>query len=395
MTESFSPFTYDYDGTDILYGRGSIDRIGDSLDDFESDSVLVVCGSNVGSNAAVMEPLHSALADYEVSVFDETTPAKSVATLENAVDRLEVEDPDAIVGIGGGSSLDIARQLSVFAAAERDLSTFRAAALEGRTLEPVPASPLTPVIVVPTTFAGAGLSSGGSIELLSAEDSPTGHALRTCGTCRPQTVVYDPALYETTPRGTLAGSAMNGFNKGIETLYARSSNPITRTLAGRGLGTVRRAFPTAVDDAGSMESAVVGSILVQFRRQTSVIHAFGHGFSYHYPIQQGLIHAVVTPHVLRYVFDRADGNRRATADALGIDVGPMNDDDVAAAIVDDVRALRDSLDLPTRLRDIDAVSRSDFRRIAAFVRDDVPDERAPPGLEPTTDAIERVLHDAW
>jgi hypothetical protein len=50
----------------------------------------------------------------------------------------------------------------------------------------------------------------------------------------PQSVSYDPELFATTPKPILAASAMNGFDKGLETVYARNATPITdaRPLGG-------------------------------------------------------------------------------------------------------------------------------------------------------------------
>jgi len=87
--------------------------------------VLIVCGSHVGANEAVMAPLRRNLGDRLVGVFDETTPEKDIETVYDGIETMEAMDPDALIGVGGGSSLDIARQMSVFAAAGRSLSDVR------------------------------------------------------------------------------------------------------------------------------------------------------------------------------------------------------------------------------------------------------------------------------
>jgi alcohol dehydrogenase class IV len=52
---------------------------------------------------------------------------------------------------------------------------------------------------------------------------------------------------------------------------------------------------------------------VQFQRKTSVVHAFGHGFSRRYTLQQGDVHAVLVPHVLEYLFSKIDLRRELLA----------------------------------------------------------------------------------
>jgi alcohol dehydrogenase class IV len=302
---------------------------------------------------------------------------------------------DVLVGVGGGSSLDIARQMSVFAADGRPLAEFRAAANEGRSLSADPTAPLTPVVVVPTTFAGADISSGGSIQVLAADESPTGQPISCRGRIWPTGMFYDPDLFETTPQGAIAGSAMNGFNKGIETVYAADGTPITDATCVRGLRLLRESFPDLPGDAETMERAVVGIILAQFKRTITVVHAFGHGFARRYPVQQGRVHAILVPHVLRYIFRKVDGQRHVLADGFEVDADGRSDEDVAAAVVEEVVTVRDSFDLPTRLRELDPVDREDFRRIAEFIVDDAPMDYAPEGLDATVDEVEAVLHDAW
>lgn len=388
-------FEFEYDGSDLVFGRGCVERLGRHLDEYGYGRALVVTGTNVGSNPDVMDPVSAGLGDRLVGVFDETTPEKLAATAFEGIDVMARENPDVLVGVGGGSSLDIARQMSVFAADGRSLDYFEEAARAGRSVTPEPSGTLTPVVVIPTTFAGADVSGGGSIEVLGPDESPTGQPVRMSGWIQPDAMVYDPALFETTPMGALAGSAMNGFNKGIETPYSRSASPITHATAVRGLQYLREGLPNLQGDAGAMERAIIGIILVQFRRQTSIIHAYGHGFSRRYDLQQGVAHAVMAPHVLRYLFEHVDASRGVLADGLGVETSGVSSDVLAEEIVSTVESVRDALDLPAQLRDIDVVDRGDFPAIAEFILDDPAMDRAPEGLDPTVDELEAVLHAGW
>lgn len=395
MLPNTDGFEFDYAGSDLIYGRGCVERLGEKLDEYGYERALVVTGTNVGANTDVIDPITAGLGGRRVTVFDETTPQKRADTAFDGIDVMRRTEPDVLVGVGGGSSLDIARQMSVFAADGRSLSHFRGTARDGRVESPDPDGPLTPVIVVPTTFAGADISGGGSIEVFSTDESPTGQPIRMSGWIRPVAMFYDPNLFDTTPMSALAGSAMNGFNKGIETPYAQAATPITDATAVRGLRMLRDALPALPDNAAAMDRAVVGIILVQFERQTSIIHAFGHGFSRRYDLQQGVAHAIIAPHVLRYLFEHVDASRTVLAEGLGIDTASLTADELADAIVAAVEAVRDALDLPTQLRALDGVEESHLPAIAEFIIDDPALDRAPLELEPTVDELEDVLRAAW
>ena len=392
-------FDSEYDGCDVLYGRGRVANLGEYLAGSGVDGALVVCGANVGANDALMDPIRAGLGDRHVGTFDGTTPEKRAEDAFDLLAAASTADADALVAVGGGSSLDVARQASVLAADGRDLAALEAEAREGA-IDPPTAEQAFPVVVVPTTFAGADLSAGGSLEVLPADASPTGHPLTVSGSAMPVADVLDPNLFETTPRSVLAGSAMNGFDKGIETMYARDASPVSDATAIHGTRLLSRSLPIVAgdrvgDEAAAMDRAVAGTLLVQIDRKVSLVHAFGHGFARRYDVQQGAIHAVVVPHVLAYLFEEVDAGRRALAAGFGIDAEGRDDVAVAEAVVDAVADVRDALPVPNRLRDVGPVREADLPAIAEFIAEDPPMERAPAGIDASPERIEGVLRGAW
>ncbi|WP_227356445.1 iron-containing alcohol dehydrogenase family protein [Haladaptatus salinisoli] len=400
MFRMVDAFEYEYRDCDLIYGRGCVGRLGDYLAERGLDRALVVCGSNVGANDDLMNPVEGGLGERLTGVFDRTTSEKRAETAFEVVDALRETDADVLVGVGGGSSLDVARQASVLAADDRSLAELRDEARDGEIGSFDSNGEKPPVIVVPTTFAGADVSSGGSVEILSAAESPTAQPVSVGGSAMPISDFADPSLFETTPVGALAGSAMNGFDKGIETPYARDADPVSDATAVHGLRLLSEALPRVAGDeepadAAATERAVVGLLLVQLDRKISVVHAFGHGFARRYAVQQGAAHAVVVPHVLRYLFEGVDANRAALAEGFGIDPANHSDAELADAVVDAVAEVRDALDAPTRLRELPETRRADLLAIAEFIVDDHPMARAPAGLNPTAEEVEAVLREAW
>jgi len=211
----------------------------------------------------------------------------------------------------------------------------------------------------------------------------------------------DPALFETTPESVLAGSAMNGFDKGIETPYAADATPVSDAAAIHGLRLLIDSLPVVAgerahpDPEAAMDRTVAGALLVQIDRKISVIHAVGHGFARRYDVQQGTVHAIAAPHVLAYLFEEVDGSRRALAAGLGVDAEGRSDAAVAEGVVETVAAVRDDLPVPSRLRDLPETSEEDLSAVAEYVVDDWCMDRAPDGLDATPEDIEGVLRAAW
>jgi alcohol dehydrogenase class IV len=395
------PFRFDYDAPVLRFGRGSVADLGDELARQQLDKAFVVAGETVGTTPAVIDPVREGLGDRLAGVFAETTPEKRLATAFDAADRFADLGADAFVAVGGGSSIDVAKVASVLAAGDRSREAAGTEFGERGTVS-VPDGDLPPVVAVPTTLAGADISQVAGITA-SPESGLVGEE-RSGGVgdrrLMPAAVFHDPELAATTPASVLAGSAMNGFDKGIETLYAANATPVTDATAGRGLGLLARGLRDLGENGPSpetLEPVLEGLALVQYGisrpdgSTLSLIHAFGHGLTAGYEVQQGVAHAVVAPHVLEFLFDEVDGRRDLLADALGVG----DADDPADAVVEEVAAVRDALGLPTRLRDVDGPEPGDFPAVAEHVVADSFAANVPAALDLTTDDVEAVLDAAW
>jgi alcohol dehydrogenase len=346
-----------------------------------------------------MDPIREGLGDRLAGEFAETTPEKRLETAFGGADRVAQLDADALVAVGGGSSLDVAKIIAVVADADPSHEDLRET-FESSGSIPAPEGDLRPVVAVPTTLAGADLSMVGSIT--AREDGAVVRGGVYDERLMPAALCYDPELFRTTPHGVLCASAMNGFDKAVETAYANTATPITDGTAVRALRLLSRGLPAlgAGDrDDETLHDAVVGTVLAQYGCSRSdgltpsLIHAFGHGLTRGYDIQQGGAHGIIAPHALRYLFAEVDGSRDLLAEGLGVD--GETPEETAEAVVEAVTEIRDGLGLPTRLREIDDMAESDLSDIAETVHTDGLMPYRPEGLDPTVDELEAVLQEAW
>lgn len=399
-----SSFEFTYDASDIHYGRGCLETLGSVLTEHGWNRALVVCGSTVGTTTAVMDPVIEGLDSRLVGVFDETDASKNVSIARNAVSRVRETEADVLVGLGGGSSLDLAKATAILAASDQSFEEILSIiATDGKL--PIPDRELLPLVSVPTTLAGADLSTGGSVTIDSDQVDEVRGSATTGGFAdqrlMPRAVFYDPALFASTPPEVLSASAMNGFDKGIEMLYSRNATPITDATAIHGLGLLKEGLPDlrGVEPADpALDASVTGTILVQYglsapgASKLSIIHAFGHGLTKHHSMQQGVAHAIMAPHALRFVFDRVDGRRDLLADAFNIN---HDSTDLADSIIQAVTEIRDGLELPTRLQTVTGLEHDDLPMIARATHADPILAAGPPGLDPSVSELTAVLENAW
>ncbi|WP_159903416.1 iron-containing alcohol dehydrogenase family protein [Salinirussus salinus] len=394
-------YRFAYEPGAVRYGEGAAGDLDDELEALGAERALVVAGQTVGTTPEVIDPVREGLGDRLAGVLAETTPDKLVSTALDVVEAMEETGADALVGLGGGSSIDVSKAAAAIASKDSqgvDRAAVGTEMEETGTIAIEGEAP--PVVAVPTTLAGADLSQVAGINADPA----------TCPVAEPvdggvsdpalmsAAVVGDPELVATTPPGILRASAMNGFDKGVETLYTSAATPFTDATAVRGLDVLTDALPD-LGERVTVETAapsLEGLLLVQYGISRpdggtlGLIHAFGHGLTAYSDIQQGAAHAVVAPHALRYLFGEVEGRRELLAEAFGVgDAG-----DPAEAVVEAVADVRDGLGLPARLRDTEGPEPDQFEDVARAVVDDPLIVNLPEGLELTVEDMVGVLEDA-
>ena len=401
MTDDRRRFEFAYRPGEIACAPGCVAGLGSTCERHGWERALVVCGTTVGATPAVMDPVREGLGDRLAGVFDETTPEKYLGTAIEGVRRARETDADVLVAAGGGSSLDVAKVMATLTTYD-DPEAAGERAIDEVSLSLAAADPL-PVVAVPTTLAGADLSTIAGVTFAHGPDAdspPSGGV--SDARLMPAALRYDAGLFRTTPESVLTASAMNGFDKGVEALYTRNSTPVTDGTAVRGLRLLRAGLPTLREeamDADRLDDVLAGIVCVQYgvsepgASKLSIVHAFGHGFSRNTEAHQGVVHGIVAPHVLRYLFGEIDGRRDLLAEALG--VAADGADATAEAVVDAVADVRDDLGLPTRLRTIDGLARSDLDDVAERIVDDPLMSTVPAGLDPTKSDVHEVLDAAW
>ncbi|PSP39937.1 alcohol dehydrogenase [Halobacteriales archaeon QH_7_65_31] len=389
-------FGFAYRPGTIRFGAGTVATLAAELDAQGIDQVLVCCGESVGATAGVRTPVETGLGEHHADTFAGTSARKALTEAAAARDRYREADADAFLALGGGSALDVVKAAAVLTASEQSLPDAARSLAETGTL-PIPDGDLPPILAVPTTLAGADLS-----QMAGLTAGPDSGALneRVAGglsdeRLMPAGLWYDPELFVHTPADVLAASAMNGFDKAVETVYAANATAVTDATAVHALRLCRTALPElggGTDDVETLSDAVAGVMLAQYgisnggSSTLSLIHAFGHGLTAVSDVQQGVAHGAVAPHALSYLFSETDGRRELLAEGLGVES--------AEGVVGRVAEIRDGLRLPTRLADT-AVERSALDRAAEITAEDGLMANAPPELDATESALRDVLAAAW
>ncbi|MCO4848604.1 MAG: iron-containing alcohol dehydrogenase [Yoonia sp.] len=259
-----------------------------------------------------------------------------------------------VIGLGGGSSLDVAKLAALLAGNGRTLAN--AYGVNNAT------GPRLPLILIPTT-AGTG-----------SEVTPI--AIVTTGTAEkmgvvspliiPDIALLDPELTYELPAHVTAATGIDAMVHAIEA-YASASpnnNPVSCALAVEALRLIGGALERAVTlphDIAARADMLLGSLLAGqafANSPVAAVHALAYPIGGHFKVPHGLSNALVLPHVLRFNAETHPDDYAALA-PHAFAGGPAT----AAGLIDGLVTLSKACGLPQTLRDV-GISRDDLPRLA-------------------------------
>ncbi|MBF4619275.1 iron-containing alcohol dehydrogenase [Clavibacter sp. VKM Ac-2873] len=357
--------------TRIVLGDGGLDDLGALAAGFGTRAVLVT-GRHAMRRSGVTARAVASLrrAGVDVTVADIVPPEPRVRDAESVLRVVEDARADVIIGIGGGSVLDVAKACGV-AAGGGGVARLVGAAVERR----------IPVIAVPTTAgSGAEVTTGA----LLGDDHGGGKVAIRGDAVRPRIALVDPELLAGVDDRTAAATGFDAVAHGIEGLVARRRSPVSDVFATTALQRMAAELelsPDRRDRHRLAEAALFGGLSVA-TASTGFPHRLQQAMGavgIELPHGAGL--ALLYPAWIQHLGALAPDALRRTDDALG----------GAGATAETVDRLRDGLDLRLRLRDT-GVSADDLPRLVAAVTGSVEND---PGAHGGPDAMLAILRRSW
>ena len=301
-----TPFEFATAGR-ILFGSGTRDLLGGILASL-GRRVLVVGGTS-RRHDEWLGPLlaHEGLERADFAVVGE--PSLDMARAGVAAAR--EAGCDVVLGIGGGSGLDLAKAIAALATQPGDVLDHLEVIGAGK---PLTASPL-PCVAVPTT-AGTG-SEVTKNAVLSSPEHGVKVSLRS-PTMLPRVAVVDPELTLSLPRDVSATTGLDAVAQLIEPFVSRNAQPLTDGLCREGLTRVRWALRGAVtqpDDLAAREAMSLASVcggLALANAGLGAVHGLAGPIGGMFPAPHGAVCAILLPGVMeaniRVLRERGEGD---------------------------------------------------------------------------------------
>lgn len=294
-------------------GRGALGRLPEVLDALDARRILVVHGGGAFRHCGAEAEVISMERRFTVRRFGGVRPNPDLSTVEAAVDVAREFRPDAVVGIGGGSPLDVAKS---------------AAALHGqaqsaydclRNPSQLSSRDGCALVLAPTTSgSGSELTSFATVYVGEQKYSLDHPALRS------DVALVDPDLTASLPGPSAVASGLDALSQAIESYWATAATAASRRLAQAALNELFPALREVADHGSfaapqirerlAVGAALSGAAINQTR--TTAAHALSYGLT----ARLGITHGVAVALHLRWLIGH---NAAATPDDCRHTDGPQ------------------------------------------------------------------------
>ncbi len=282
--------------TRLVFGPGRIDELGELAAGLAGSRAMIVSDPGIvkaGHHRRGLESLHAA--GLETFLFDGVEENPSTDNVEMGLAAARDFEPNLLIGLGGGSSMDCAKGINFLYTNGGQISDYWGVGKARR--------PMLPMIAIPTT-SGTG-SEAQSFALIS--DSQT-HVKMACGdkkaACR--IALLDPQLTVTQPPRVTALTGIDAVAHALETYVTRPRNPVSLMCSREAWRLLEPNFPRVLADPLDLEARgamQLGAFFAGLAIENSMLgaaHALANPLTQHYNVVHGQAVAAMLPHVIRF-----------------------------------------------------------------------------------------------
>jgi alcohol dehydrogenase class IV len=275
-------------------------------------------------------------------VFSDTVADPTTTVVEAGTRRLGEGHFDSLVAIGGGSSIDTAKGMSVLAANGGQMRDYKVPA------EIPQAGP--PIVAIPTT-AGTG-SEVTRFTVITDTDSDEKMLIAGLACC-PLAAIVDYELTLTMPLRLTADTGLDSLTHAIEAYVSRRANPFTDGLAKNAMGLIARHIRTACaepDNRAAREAMMLGATTAGMafsNASVCLVHGMSRPIGAFFHVPHGLSNAMLLPEITAFSVPAALERYADCARAMGVAEEGEGSQGAVSRLLDELRRLNADLKVPT------------------------------------------------
>ncbi len=373
---------------EVIFGQAALIRMGEALKHVGWQRLMLCTNRSMRSNGHAAD-LEAVLGDRLVSAFDQVQPHVQDVQVEQAVALAEASEADAVIGLGGGSPIGMAKAVSFTLEKKRTGHS---------TAPPSPAAePMIPVIAIPTTYAGSEMTA--AFGVTHSRDAVPRKVTTYAPRIAPRLVVYDPELTLDLPRDLTASSGINALAHCFEALYSITRHPLSTAAALAGVDKISHSLYTCFEEGSNLAARyemLAGAHLAALSLASVAMglhHGLCHVLGGAAGVPHGIANSIILPHAIRFNAGATANELLPAAEAMGVRVDGQRPGQIMDETAERISSLVGEMNLPQRLREV-GIKRADLRRLAHLAFQNQTVQNNPKRIADAHE-IEALLQAAW
>lgn len=348
--------------TQVYCEKGAINNVGDFLKENNVTKVFCVHGKSLARNN-VKERLLQSIEDagIECMCFDEILPDPPVSLVNKVAAEAKAFGADGMIGIGGGSVMDIAKCANILLTNPGDsivdyVDREEGADTKGKYL-----------ILIPTTFGtGSEVTAGGvvSLEDKCEKASVWGNNIAA------DLAIIDPELSYPLPPGLTASTGMDALSHATEAYMSKLASPISDALALYAIELIWNNLNKAVangKDEAAREAMCMAAVIAGGAFNNALVcqgHSLAHTMGANWHVPHGAACAFSLPFAIKENAPELRAKMIKLSTIFGIEVtDSMSNEEIGNAVADAVTDYVKRIGIGS-LGQFDGVNKDEFRKIA-------------------------------
>lgn len=368
--------------TKLSFGYGSVGTLRAEAEGLGASRILIVT-DKVMVKTGISQKVVGNLEGIETDTFDEVEAEPKIEVGQAVADKVRSKGYDLVIGVGGGSSMDMAKVAAGLATNRGDARSFVGNNLFAK--RPLPS------IMIPTTAGtGAELTVTSMVTVDGHKQWVNSPLLL------PSVALVDPELTMSMPPGVTASTGMDALCHNTEAYLSNLASPITDSAALEGIGLIVRNLEKAFDtgsDRPAREAMSLGALMGGIALQAKMIygHSIGYTVATRFRLPHGVSCGIPLPYMISNYSVACAPKMKKLAEAYGV---PPQDDPskLGMAIAEKARGIATHLKIPANLKEL-GVAESDLPALAEECVGMYPRPNSP--LVFDAKSMTRLYHRMW
>lgn len=335
----------------LLTGLGSVEKVGLEASKLGAKKVLIITDKGI-NKAGLTDIVKGVLnkSKIEVEIYTDVEPEPSIESLQPCLDIVKENGFDVLIGLGGGSSIDTTKAISILATNGGRINDYFG-------IDKIP-KPGLPTIMIPTT-SGTGAEVTPNAIFTDKENQVKKGVVSPF--LLPDVSIVDPQLTIGLPPSITAATGMDALTHAIESYTSLKATYHTDMYALEAIKLISSNLRKAVwcgSDITAREKMALGSCFAGISLANAgvgAVHALAYPVGGQFHVPHGVANALLLPYVLEYNVTADVYKFAKVCEAMGENIKGLSIREAAEKAVDAVKQLSKDVAIPQKMKEVGVV----------------------------------------